>query len=80
MIDHAQVLRCKALNERAYAEQCQDPARRRRHLATALIAEELANYIRDTSCLPETFWLRLQKREETRINHLRLVRKDGFTV
>lgn len=74
------MLRCKALNERAYAEQCQDNARRRRHLATALIAEELANYINDTSCLPETFWLRLQTKKDIRFSHIRLVIKDGVRV
>jgi hypothetical protein len=71
--DHAQALRCKASSQRAHAEKCQDPVRRRRYLATALIAEELADYISDTSCLPATFWQRLQKQREVKHPHLRLV-------
>ena len=66
-------LHYRALSERAKAEQCQDLELRRRHLAKAMIVEELANYIGDENCLPRSFWQRLEKKRRPVVSHLRLV-------
>jgi hypothetical protein len=73
LVDHVQSLRQRASKERTSAERCRDPAVRNRHLAIAMIVDELADYMSDPSRHPASFWHRLERSQAKSRPHLRLV-------